>query len=109
YWDTLLEILWPRFEHILELNIQSIGNTDPQKLGALDTRPHYVTRRYAEFSSAIVSINDTYPNEKTHSLLGQLQVEVENFVLRMAAEFASRREQLIFLINNYDMMLGVLM
>ncbi|NXW97656.1 VPS52 protein, partial [Larus smithsonianus] len=36
-------------------------------------------------------------------------VEVENFVLRVAAEFSSRKEQLIFLINNYDMMLGVLM
>ncbi|XP_054663648.1 vacuolar protein sorting-associated protein 52 homolog [Grus americana] len=109
YWDTLLEILWPRFEHILELNIQSIQSTDPQKLGFLDTRPHYITRRYAEFSSAIVSINQTFPNEKTHALLGQLQVEVENFVLRVAAEFSSRKEQLIFLINNYDMMLGVLM
>ncbi|XP_029441038.1 vacuolar protein sorting-associated protein 52 homolog [Rhinatrema bivittatum] len=108
YWDTLLEILWPRFEFILELNIQSIRNTDPQKLGFLDTRPHYITRRYAEFSSAIVSINQTYPNEKTNALLGQLQVEVENFVLRVAAEFSSRKEQLIFLINNYDMMLSVL-
>lgn len=38
-----------------------------------------------------------------------LQVEVENFVLRVAAEFSSRKEQLVFLINNYDMMLGVLM
>lgn len=37
------------------------------------------------------------------------KVEVENFVLRVAAEFSSRKEQLIFLINNYDMMLGVLM
>lgn len=37
------------------------------------------------------------------------QVEVENFVLKMAAEFPSRRDQLIFLINNYDMMLSVLM
>uniref|UniRef100_A0A8B9N6T2 Vacuolar protein sorting-associated protein 52 homolog n=1 Tax=Accipiter nisus TaxID=211598 RepID=A0A8B9N6T2_9AVES len=109
YWDTLLDILWPRFKHILELNIQSIQSTDPQKLGFLDTRPHYITRRYAEFSSAIVSINQTFPNEKTHALLGQLQVEVENFVLRVAAEFSSRKEQLIFLINNYDMMLGVLM
>lgn len=36
-------------------------------------------------------------------------MEVENFVLRVAAEFSSRKEQLIFLINNYDMMLGVLM
>lgn len=109
YWDALLEMLWPRFEHILELNIQSIQNTDPQRLGFLDTRPHYITRRYAEFSSAIVSINQTFPNEKTHALLGQLQVEVENFVLRVAAEFSSRKEQLVFLINNYDMMLGVLM
>ncbi|NXO01297.1 VPS52 protein, partial [Rhinopomastus cyanomelas] len=109
YWETLLELLWPRFEHLLELNIQSIQSTDPQKLGFLDTRPHYITRRYAEFSSAIVSINQTFPNEKTNALLGQLQVEVENFVLRVAAEFSSRKEQLIFLINNYDMMLGVLM
>ncbi|KAF4100045.1 hypothetical protein G5714_018241 [Onychostoma macrolepis] len=109
YWEAVLELLWPRFELILEMNIQSIRNTDPQKLGVLDTRPHYITRRYAEFSSAVVSINQTFPNERTNTLLGQLQVEVENFVLKMAAEFPSRRDQLIFLINNYDMMLGVLM
>ncbi|KAM3846363.1 vacuolar protein sorting-associated protein 52 homolog isoform 4-T5 [Vipera latastei] len=109
YWDTLLELLWPRFQYILELNIHSIQSTDPQKLGFLDTRPHYITRRYAEFSSAIVSINQTFPHERTLALLGQLQTEVENFVLRVAAEFSSRTEQLIFLINNYDMMLGVLM
>ncbi|XP_028296731.1 vacuolar protein sorting-associated protein 52 homolog isoform X2 [Gouania willdenowi] len=109
YWEAVLELLWPRFELILEMNIHSIRNTDPQKLGVLDTRPHYITRRYAEFSSAIVSINQTFPNERTNTLLGQLQVEVENFVLKMAAEFPSRRDQLIFLINNYDMMLSVLM
>lgn len=109
YWEAVLELLWPRFELILEMNIHSIRNTDPHKLGVLDTRPHYITRRYAEFSSAIVSINQTFPNERTHTLLGQLQVEVENFVLKMAAEFPSRRDQLIFLINNYDMMLSVLM
>ncbi|KAG5264650.1 hypothetical protein AALO_G00256500 [Alosa alosa] len=109
YWEAVLELLWPRFELILEMNIQSIRNTDPQKLGVLDTRPHYITRRYAEFSSAIVSINQTFPNERTHALLAQLQVEVENFVLKMAAEFPSRKDQLIFLINNYDMLLSVLM
>lgn len=38
----MLELLWPRFEYVLELNIHSIQNTDPQKLGFLDTRPHYV-------------------------------------------------------------------
>uniref|UniRef100_A0A3Q3D9Y1 Vacuolar protein sorting-associated protein 52 homolog n=1 Tax=Hippocampus comes TaxID=109280 RepID=A0A3Q3D9Y1_HIPCM len=133
YWEAVLELLWPRFELILEMNIHSIRNSDPQKLGLLDSRPHYITRRYAEFSSAVVSINQTFPNERINALLAQLQVsraaetgraptrtgrdafargflqaEVENFVLKMAAEFPSRREQLIFLINNYDMMLGVL-
>ncbi|KAB0394382.1 hypothetical protein E2I00_013363, partial [Balaenoptera physalus] len=89
YWEQVLALLWPRFELILEMNVQSVRSTDPQRLGGLDTRPHYITRRYAEFSSALV--------------------EVENFVLRVAAEFSSRKEQLVFLINNYDMMLGVLM
>uniref|UniRef100_A0A8C7HDK1 Vacuolar protein sorting-associated protein 52 homolog n=1 Tax=Oncorhynchus kisutch TaxID=8019 RepID=A0A8C7HDK1_ONCKI len=109
YWEAVLELLWPRFELILEMNIQSIRNTDPQKLGVLNTRPYYITRRYAEFSSAIVSINQTFTSERTHTLLGQLQVEVENFVLKMAVEFPSRRDQLIFLIKNYNMMLNVLM
>ncbi|XP_010568222.1 PREDICTED: vacuolar protein sorting-associated protein 52 homolog [Haliaeetus leucocephalus] len=53
YWDTLLDILWPRFKHILELNIQSIQSTDPQKLGFLDTRPHYVWERAVEESKEV--------------------------------------------------------
>lgn len=56
-----------------------------------------------------MGINQSYPDEKVHQLLGQLQIEVENFVLKMAAEFPQRKEQLVFLINNYDMMLNVIM
>ncbi|KAL7868496.1 hypothetical protein SRHO_G00098800 [Serrasalmus rhombeus] len=84
-------------------NIPALDNSDMQmwisvfvETRVLDTRPHYITRRYAEFSSAIVSINQTFPNERTNALLGQLQIEVENFVLKMAAEFPSRKDQLIF-------------
>ena len=43
-----------------------------------------------------------------NKLLALLQEELQKFVLRMAAEFPNRKEQLIFLINNYDMMLAVL-
>ena len=56
-----------------------------------------------------MGINQSYPDERVDRLLGNLQTEVENFILKMAAEFPHRKEQLIFLINNYDMMLGVLM
>ncbi|XP_072015361.1 vacuolar protein sorting-associated protein 52 homolog [Amphiura filiformis] len=108
YWETLLEMLWPRFEYILELNIHSVQETDPQRLGSIDVRPHYITRRYAEFSGALVSLNETFPDERVNRQLARLQTEVQNFILRMAAEFPPRKEQLIFLINNYDMMLNVI-
>lgn len=108
YWDHLVKIMFPRFETILRMNIASIRDCDPSKLGSIDNRPHYITRRYAEFSAAIVSINENHPDDRVSQLLGQLQIEVENFILRMAAEFNGRKDQLIFLINNYDMMLGVL-
>lgn len=108
YWDTLLEMFYPRFEHLLQMNIQSIRDCEPQRLGHIDVRPHYITRRYAEFSAAVVGLNESFSNERVNDLLSQLQNEVENFILRMAAEFPQRREQLIFLINNYDMMLTVI-
>lgn len=109
YWEALLHILWPRFEYILQLNIQSIRDCDPQKFTNIDKRPHYITRRYAEFSAAIVGINENFPSERVARLLATLQVEVENFILRMAAEFPDHKDQLIFQINNYDMMLNVLL
>ncbi|GFO17731.1 vacuolar protein sorting-associated protein 52-like protein [Plakobranchus ocellatus] len=108
YWNTILRNLWPRFEYIVNMNIQSVRECDPNKLGQIDSRPHYITRRFAEFSAAIVGINASYPSEHVRRSLGQLQAEVENFILKMAAEFPHRKDQLIFLINNYDMMLNVL-
>lgn len=38
----------------------------------------------------------------------RLQAEILNLILRMAKEFPQRKEQLIFIINNYDLMLSVL-
>ena len=109
YWDTLQASLWPRFESIFRLNIQSIRDCDPTKFGSKETGPHYITRRYAEFSAAIVGITENFPNEVVSRLLLELQNEVECFMLRYAAIFPQRKEQLIYLINNYDLILGILM
>lgn len=67
-----------------------------------------ITRRYAEYSAAILGISENFPNDLVTRLLAELQEEVELFILRMAAIFQQRKEQLIFLINNYDMVLSVL-
>lgn len=68
-----------------------------------------ITRRYAEFSAALVGISENFPNELVNRLLAELQEEVELFILRMAGIFPQRKEQLIFLINNYDMILTIIM
>ncbi|KAF6208659.1 hypothetical protein GE061_017117 [Apolygus lucorum] len=107
YWDSLQNIFWPRIDYVFRLNIQSIKDCDATKFGN-EMRPHYIARRYAEFSGAMVSISETYPSEMVTRLLAQLLEEVELFLLRAAGVFSLRSQQLIFLINNYDMILSVL-
>lgn len=50
-----------------------------------------------------------FPCEEATQLLAELREAVQCFLLRMAAIFSNRMQQLIFLINNYDLILGVLM
>ncbi len=47
-------------------------------------------------------------NPRLSPILTQLQIEVQNFILRLASEFGQRKDQLISLINNYDLMLSVI-
>lgn len=47
-------------------------------------------------------------NEKVRRLLADLQQEVEHFILKMTSVFDGRKNQLIFLINNYDMVLSII-
>ncbi|XP_011301646.1 vacuolar protein sorting-associated protein 52 homolog isoform X2 [Fopius arisanus] len=74
-----------------------------------ETGPHYITRRYAEFSAAMVGVSEGFPNEGATQLLAELREAVQCYLLRMAAIFTNRIQQLVFLINNYDLVLGVLM
>lgn len=56
-----------------------------------------------------MGITENFPNEIVSRLLLDLQNEVECFMLRMAAIFPERKNQLIYLINNYDLILGLLL
>lgn len=108
HWEQLIQMIWPRFEYVVKLNIGSIQEVDPAKMTSLDQRPHYISRRYAEFSGAVMVLHDKFPCEGVDGLMLQLQDEVEKVILKMAAIFQQRKDQLIFLINNYDMMLTIL-
>ena len=69
YWSTILAYLWPKLQKIIQMNVQSVKDCDPQKMKSLDLRPHFVIRRYAELSAAFVSINENCLDESFHSLL----------------------------------------
>jgi hypothetical protein len=71
-------------------------------------RPHIITRRYAEFCAAISGLNETYPDQRIEQILEDLSNEVELCVSRMASIFQDPKSKLIFLINNYDMLLSIL-
>ncbi|KOC65838.1 Vacuolar protein sorting-associated protein 52 like protein [Habropoda laboriosa] len=88
YWDNMTSVIWPRY--LYKYNI-------------------IITRRYAEFSAAMVSVVEGFPCEGATQLLAELREAVQYFLLRMAATFTNRIQQLVFLINNYDLILGVLM
>ncbi len=74
FWERIVRTLWPQFEKVFVMHIESIKLCDLNKMGAIDNRPHVITRRYAEFSAAIMIINDTFPDERVSNLLSILQV-----------------------------------
>ena len=41
--EELQAVLWPRFIRVLNLNMTSVQETNPHKLGHIDTSPHYVS------------------------------------------------------------------
>lgn len=108
FYQQILNLLWPRMELVCKANIQSVRNCEVEKLGKLDLRPHIITRRYAEFCAAIGGLNENYPETRIENILDELSAEVELCVSRMASIFPHPQSKLIFLINNYDMLLGVL-
>ncbi|XP_065332207.1 vacuolar protein sorting-associated protein 52 homolog [Cloeon dipterum] len=106
HWSALLAFIWPRLEHVLRLHVQSVKQLDTSKFNR-ELRPHYITRRFAEFSAAMEFMSETPPPESVHRLMSQLSEEVECMLLRIAAAFPQRKEQLVFLINNLDLILSV--
>ena len=67
-------------------------------------------RRIAELCGAVASLERRFPLEGADTLLGALHRELEAVLLRLAAHHfpRNRLHQLVFLINNYDMVLAVL-
>ncbi|KAH6574301.1 hypothetical protein BASA50_009922 [Batrachochytrium salamandrivorans] len=111
--ETFLNVLniifWPRFQAIIDMHIDSLRKAAAGRmLATKDVHPHYIMRRYAEFSAAILTLNQGYDDAILVNSLARLRNEVENLIQKMAMEFPNRKNRSIFLINNFDLVSTIL-
>ncbi|TPX37558.1 hypothetical protein SmJEL517_g00456 [Synchytrium microbalum] len=109
YMNATNMVLWPRFQAIMDMHIESVKKAIPGKLlPTKDVHPHYLTRRYAEFSASILTLNQGYDDALLINSLQRLRTEVEALLFRMSGEFSDRKSRLVFMINNYDLVASIL-
>ncbi|VDN58687.1 unnamed protein product [Dracunculus medinensis] len=112
YWDTLTRILWQRFEVVMQLHDESVRAVDIKKLQPPpDIRPHYIIRRYAEFTCALLiccHISKKHIENKLQRYLSKQQSIIEDFLNRLASQMNTAVDRIVCLINNYDLILSIL-
>ena len=79
----------------------------------MDTRPHFIVRRYAEFATALLVLTENYKHPDLVICLNQLREEMMSLLERLSLAVApdpkekNRRKQ-VFLITNLDVILSLL-
>ncbi|CAK4089947.1 unnamed protein product [Aphanomyces euteiches] len=108
YLDRILLLLWPRFHTVVDLNVQSVKQAKPKKLGSVELHPHYVTRRYAEFVASLLGlIPEGGDGEAVYVSMAALREALVELLEKLSENHKSSKEKCVFLINNYDLVVSV--
>ncbi|KAL8216218.1 hypothetical protein R6Q57_023055 [Mikania cordata] len=108
YLDKVNISLWPRFKMIFDMHINSLRNANVKTLWEDDVHPHYVMRRYAEFTASLIQLNVDYGDGQIDLNMERLKMAIDDLLIKLARIFTKPKLQTIFLINNYDMTIAVL-
>lgn len=108
YLDKVNIALWPRFKMVFDMHISSLRNANVKMLWEDDVRPHYVMRRYAEFTASLIHLNVDYGDGQLEMNLERLRMAVDDLIMKLSTQFLKSKLQSVFLINNYDMTIAVL-
>ncbi|KAJ4706600.1 Vacuolar protein sorting-associated protein 52 A [Melia azedarach] len=100
--------LWPRFKMVFDLHLSSLRNANVKTLWEDDIHPHYVMRRYAEFTASLIHLNVEYGDGQLELNMERLRMAVDDLLTKLARMFPKPKLQIVFLINNYDMTIAVL-
>ncbi|KAL2934820.1 Vacuolar protein sorting-associated protein 52 A, partial [Bienertia sinuspersici] len=108
YLDKVNIALWPRFKMVFDMHINSLRNANVKTLWEDDVRPHYVMRRYAEFTASLIHLNVDYGDGQLEMNWERLRMAVDDLIMKLSTQFLKSKLQSVFLINNYDMTIAVL-
>ncbi|KAL0383376.1 UNVERIFIED_CONTAM: Vacuolar protein sorting-associated protein 52 A [Sesamum calycinum] len=108
YLDKVNISLWPRFKMVFDMHLNSLRNANVRTLWEDDVHPHYVMRRYAEFTASLIQLNVDYGDGQLELNLERLRMAVDDLLVKLAKLFRKPKLQTVFLINNYDMTIAVL-
>lgn len=108
YLDKVNISLWPRFKIVFDMHLSSLRNANVKTLWEDDVRPHYVMRRYAEFTASLIHLNVEYGDGQLDLNLERLRMAVDDLLTKLAKTFAKPKLETVFLINNYDVAIAVL-
>mmetsp|Transcript_80659 Transcript_80659/g.179204 ORF Transcript_80659/g.179204 Transcript_80659/m.179204 type:complete len:728 (-) Transcript_80659:56-2239(-) len=122
YLDALQLLLWPRLRSVLDANVASLRKACQQNLEKpANTHPHLVTRRYAELAASLHALSAAPDASSSsaggasasgltdtlqHPLQAMMQ-EVCSLLSAMAVKLEGGESGLVFLVNNYDLVLTV--
>ncbi|KAG1359520.1 vacuolar protein sorting-associated protein 52 A [Cocos nucifera] len=108
YLDKVNISLWPRFKMVFDMHLNSLRSANVKTLWEDDVHPHYVMRRYAEFTASLVHLNVEYGDGQLDLNLERLRMAVDDLLVKLAKLFMKPKSQIVFLINNYDMIIAIL-
>ncbi|KAF4404539.1 hypothetical protein G4B88_005925 [Cannabis sativa] len=108
YLDKINIVLWPRFKMVFDMHLNSLRNANVRTLWEDDIHPHYVMRRYAEFTASLIHLNVEYGDGQLDLNLERLRMAIDDLLIKLAKTFPKPKLQTVFLINNYDMTIAVL-
>ncbi|KAF9913671.1 Vacuolar protein sorting-associated protein 52, partial [Lobosporangium transversale] len=105
YGDAIHMILWPRFQTVIDMHIDSVRKAKT-RVKPKNVHPHWIARRYGEFVGSLLLLND----EQTDVMprLALLRLEMSSLFDIMSKTFTDTKSRLVFLINTFDLVLTLL-
>ncbi|KAG0316787.1 Vacuolar protein sorting-associated protein 52 [Dissophora globulifera] len=105
YRDAIHMALWPRFQVVVDMHIESVRKAKT-KIKPTNVHPHWIARRYGEFASSLLLLNDEHTDVMPR--LALLRLETSSLFETMSKTFSDTKSRLIFLINTFDLVLTLL-